>query len=427
MFELKKQASTQFELYMNDKKIAHFTQVSRKTEQTAWHFTGKTLYIADFACHTKNTDSVLRGLKASLAGLYDCIRFENASHIALWEHCFQDNGVWMAEQRLHDNCPLSPVLMQASYRHGKQTPWGGSKLRTLFQKNIPDDVTGESLEVSTIKDLESKDTHGMQLSAMIKAYGRGFVGYEFADNTAFPLLLKFLDAKGLLSIQVHPDDAYAHKHENGKLGKEEAWVVLDCEDKAQIVYGLHDRVCPADLSACLHSGQSPEHLVQFVSVKKGDIFYIPPGTVHALGSGIVVYEIQQSSDVTYRMWDWGRMDAQGNPRELHIEHSLACIEYDKVLSVSQVPLATGKHKIVDAESFMLCAVNINNEEHLENEGNAFLLLTALDPMEIRVYDDAWLLDAGQSVFIPANLSRVDLYGTGRALVSKPKKKHLETT
>jgi mannose-6-phosphate isomerase len=191
--------------------------------------------------------------------------------------------------------PLAPILMRPAYRYGSQTPWGGAKLRELYNKDTPDARTGESLELSAIPGLNSTDLEGTPLSHLIERYGKALVGTDIKGD--FPLLLKLLDARESLSVQVHPDDAYARKHEN-KLGKTEAWYILSAQ--------------PAKV----------EELLRYVPVTQGDCFFIPSGTVHAIGEGIVLYEIQQSSDVTYRFYDWERRDKNGNKRTLHLKQAI---------------------------------------------------------------------------------------------------------
>ena len=214
-------------------------------------------------------------------------------------------------------CKKQPMRLYPAYRSDADTPWGGNSLRELFGKDTPSPVTGESLEASVLPGLESRLADGTPLS-------------HIAPD--FPLLIKLIDARERLSIQVHPDDEYARANEraNGKEtekknGKTEAWVILAASPGASIVYGLRDGVSAGDLENALGkasvSGAEEDVMrcVNVTPVKQGDVFFIPPGTVHAIGAGIILYEIQQSSDITYRVYDYGR------PRPLHIPQALACI------------------------------------------------------------------------------------------------------
>lgn len=208
---------------------------------------------------------------------------------------------------------LPPMRMHPAYRHGDMTPWGGEQLKTVFGKDIPDERTGEALEMSVIPGLESTDDDGVTLTALIERYGSRLTGLP--EGTEFPLLLKLLAAKGTLSVQVHPDDEYAKAHEN-KLGKTEAWVILHAEEGASLLYGIREGVTIDDLRRALTGGEDVEPLIQRIPVKAGDVFYMPAGMVHAIGGGILLYEIQQSSDVTYRLWDFNRVNDKGEKRPL---------------------------------------------------------------------------------------------------------------
>ena len=237
---------------------------------------------------------------------------------------FENPGVTSVcfESPLSDACPMLPLRMYPAYRHGDMTPWGGDALRTVYGRDIPDDRTGEALEISAIPQLESRTVTGETLPLLLERDGARLSG-DYAGE-AFPLLLKLLAARDSLSVQVHPDDAYAREHE-GKLGKTEAWVILKAEEGASILYGLKEGVTLEALRAALEGGGDVERLIRRVPVKPGDVYYMPSGMVHAIGGGILLYEIQQSSDVTYRLWDFDRVNAAGEKRPLHIRQSLDVI------------------------------------------------------------------------------------------------------
>ena len=233
---------------------------------------------------------------------------------------FENPGVTSVcfEAPLSGACPMLPLRMYPAYRHGDMTPWGGDALRAVYGRDIPDERTGEALEISAIPHLESRTVTGETLPQLLERDGARLSG-DYAGQE-FPLLLKLLAARDSLSVQVHPDDAYARQHEGGKLGKTEAWVILDCKPGAELVYGIRAGVTREDLrAACAAGGKAVEDCLRRLPVQPGDVVYIPAGMVHAIGEGILLLEIQQSSDVTYRFWDWGRLDANGNPRALHVE------------------------------------------------------------------------------------------------------------
>jgi mannose-6-phosphate isomerase len=209
----------------------------------------------------------------------------------------------------------------------KERIWGGTKLKELFGYDIPSPITGECWAVSAHPNGQSVVRNGTLAG---KTLGELWSGHKelFGNSLSqtFPLLIKLLDASDDLSVQVHPDDAYAGQHENGELGKTECWYVLDCEPGAEIIFG-HHAATKAELIEMINNGRW-DSLLTRVKVKTGDFFYVPSGTLHALGKGIVVLETQQSSDTTYRVYDYDRRDAAGNLRELHL---------DKAVDVTTVP------------------------------------------------------------------------------------------
>ena len=190
--------------------------------------------------------------------------------------------------------------MRPAYRWGEMTPWGGERLAEWLGKDTPGDRVGESLEVSDLKGLESVILNGAyEGQPLSKALEDDYAGVTGTDKRPFPLLLKLLDAKDILSVQVHPGDEYALKND-GKLGKTEAWMIISADEGSRIAYGLKPLDKPLD--EIVAEGRIEECL-NWVYPKAGDVYYIPHGCVHALGGGVMVYEIQQSSDATYRFWD----------------------------------------------------------------------------------------------------------------------------
>ena len=206
----------------------------------------------------------------------------------------------------------------------KETIWGGRRLRDDFGYDIPSDHTGECWAVSAHPDGEGSIANGeyagTPLSQLWLEHPELFGNYPL---DRFPLLTKIIDAQGDLSIQVHPDDVYAAEHENGSLGKMECWYILDCDPDATIVIGHHAKT-REELRTMVNEGRWTE-LIREIPIKKGDFFQIDPGTVHAIKAGTLILESQQSSDITYRLYDYGRLQ-NGKPRPLHLEKSLDVIE-----------------------------------------------------------------------------------------------------
>lgn len=288
-----------------------------------------------------------------------------------------------------------------AYRHGQDTPWGGDGLRRVFGKEIPDDRTGESLEASTLPGLQSRTQDGRTLT-------------EVAGGP-LPLLLKLLDAREALSVQVHPDDAYAGLHENGKLGKTEAWLILHAEPGAKLVYGLLPETDMTRLAP-----QNIEAHLRWIPVKEGDVLFIPAGMVHAIGPGILLYEIQQSSDVTYRFWDWDRRDAQGNPRALHWRK--AC---DVARPDLQLGPVTGKTKrmegglrtrYLDTAFFTLDRLSVEGYMPLP-AGYGFQFITALGTGLLHADGETIPFMPGDTCFIPAGQEGIAIQASCSLLVS----------
>jgi mannose-6-phosphate isomerase len=317
--------------------------------------------------------------------------------------------------------PLPPILMRPAFRSGEATPWGGTRLRELFNKDTPDARTGESLEVSTVANLNSLDSEGTPLSRLVERHGKALVGTDVKGD--FPLLLKLLDAREDLSVQVHPDDAYAQANER-KLGKSEAWIILSAVPDAHIVCGFREDVTMHELRQVNFEGPAVESLLRRVPVAAGDVIYLAPGTVHAIGAGIVLYEIQQSSDLTYRFYDWDRRDQHGNKRKLHLEKAMAVVDPtlrpDKSVP-KKLSLPGGRGNavlLVDAPHFITVKYTHCNHAVIPADRRRFAMLTALEPGVLHYLDRQLELAAGSTALLPANGEEL-LFTGNSALLSAP--------
>lgn len=234
----------------------------------------------------------------------------------------------------------------------KQTVWGGARLGHGWNYKIPGQNTGECWGVSAHPSgdciVREGPYEGERLSELWEKHPALF-GNTGLDR--FPLLVKIIDAKKDLSIQVHPDDAYAKANENGSLGKTECWYVLDCDENSTLIIG-HNAKSNAELTAMIYEGRWKE-LIQEVPVRKGDFILIEPGTVHSIKGGIMVMEIQQSSDITYRVYDYDRI-VDGSPRTLHIDKSIDVIT---VPSKSMDKNIQSANKLPQNTMNLLCACN----------------------------------------------------------------------
>ena len=312
---------------------------------------------------------------------------------------------------------LYPLLMAPNFRHGEETPWGGHMLRDALMKDAPEDAVGASLEVSALPGEESMVANGEHagkaLNRMVELWGEALTGAKCDD---FPLLLKLLDPVTPLSVQVHPGDDYAKAHEGGKHGKTEAWIVLNAEPGSHIIYGVDTR--GEDLATIVAEGRIKDHL-RFQSVRPGDVFYIPSGMLHALGEGVMVYEIQESSDLTYRFWDWGRVDAQGKSRELHVEKALAVcdtsLSLEKIEGTTVLCKGGSRTYYISDTHFELCRLNLSGKMPLPS--GRMLFLTPLTPCMLRWDEEEMTLNAFDTVVVPAGLEGVSLEGETKVLMS----------
>ncbi|HEY7091775.1 MAG TPA: type I phosphomannose isomerase catalytic subunit [Ktedonobacterales bacterium] len=221
---------------------------------------------------------------------------------------------------------LAPIHLRSSLH---PTIWGGRNLIRIAGKQLPDEgKIGESWETATDTVALNDPYTGQTLGALVDQYGEALIGARAAEvfGMRFPLLAKFIDAQDQLSVQVHPNDEYASAHEKGSLGKTEAWYILQADDGAEIVYGLKEQATENEIRQAIAKTRLEDYLRR-VKVHAGDIVLVPAGTVHAICAGIVLYELQEYSDVTYRLYDYGRLQSNGQPRELHVEQSLAVMNY----------------------------------------------------------------------------------------------------
>ena len=239
--------------------------------------------------------------------------------------------------------------------------WGGERLASQLGKKPPENgVWAESWELVDHREAESVVSEGLfkgkTLRNLIESHSPEIMGYE-APNDRFPLLLKYLDCQRVLSVQVHPDDAYGATMPVPDRGKTEAWYVIDSEPGAKIYAGLRPGIDREQLARAIQSGTT-ESCLHVLEPKPGDCIFIPAGTVHALGAGLLVAEIQQASDCTFRLFDWNRVDQDGNPRALHIEQALEVIDFQSgptsAIDRQSTPIdSEGWRTLVDCDKFRL--------------------------------------------------------------------------
>ena len=218
---------------------------------------------------------------------------------------------------------LYPMLIQPRF---DERIWGGDALATRLGKAAPrDKPIGESWEIYEQNTVLNGAYAGQTIGDLRVALGRNLTGHVSPD-ALFPLLTKLIDARDVLSVQVHPDDHFARELEGQPYGKTECWCIIHAEEGAALTYGLAQDSSPDEYARLVEQG-ALDKILRPLPVHVGDVVYIPAGTVHAIGAGIILYELQQTSDVTYRIYDWNRRDASGHPRELHVDKARRVLDY----------------------------------------------------------------------------------------------------
>jgi mannose-6-phosphate isomerase len=263
---------------------------------------------------------------------------------------------------------LYPMKLAASLH---ETIWGGRRLERDGWKQLPPGkvLVGEAWETEASNLIENGIYAGKTLGSVVQEMGMSLLGERAVQlyGQRFPLLAKFIDANAQLSVQVHPNDTYAAEHEGGKLGKTEFWYILSTEPGATIVYGFKEKTSHAQVEQAIQD-VTLDALLHQEEVQSGDVIFVPAGTVHAIGSGILLYELQEYSDVTYRMYDYGRLTAEGKPRELHVERSLDVASYDVATHVKKTPIQLAGGSGYEERCLVACRYFVTREIHLNGRG-----------------------------------------------------------
>ncbi|TDE03592.1 type I phosphomannose isomerase catalytic subunit [Flavobacterium hiemivividum] len=303
----------------------------------------------------------------------------------------------------------------------KERIWGGEKLKTVLNKPIESKITGESWELSTVEGDVSTIANGVlkgkSLTAIIEEFPNEILGTAVYSKFGkqFPLLFKYLDAREDLSIQVHPNDALAKERHNS-FGKTEMWYIMQADIDARIIVGFKEDSNKAEYVESLEN-KTLLNLLDDVKVKAGDVFFLETGTVHAIGAGLVVAEIQQTSDITYRLYDFDRKDAQGNTRELHIDLALDAINYDKVDTFKEYTKEINQsNSIVDCPYFTTNFVPLNGEIILNKNGETFTVYMCIEgDFEIEYHNSTFSYKKGDTILIPAAMKNYLLKGKASIL------------
>ena len=303
--------------------------------------------------------------------------------------------------------------------------WGGVKLREVYGKKCGYDKVAESWELSTHpagqSTISGGEFDGMAFGDYLKQAGPAVLGANCAKFEQFPVLIKFIDAKQPLSIQVHPSDEYALEVEK-EYGKTEMWVVMDCEPGASLYFGVNREVSREEFAKRIEDNTLLEVLNK-VDVHPGDVFFIESGTIHAIGGGILICEIQQNSNCTYRVYDYGRVGADGKPRELHVEKALAVSRLapsdtsGKQGPIEPVP-GGSMQRLAACKYFTAHRCQVDSQVGLDVDGGSFASLVITQGAgTVAGPENTVGFKAGDSLFIPAGSGKVAVSGPCTAIVT----------
>ena len=303
----------------------------------------------------------------------------------------------------------------------KERIWGGEKLKTILNKSITSNITGESWELSTVEGnvstVANGEWKGKLLTEIINSLPDEILGttVHARFGKQFPLLFKYLDAREDLSIQVHPNDVLAKKRHNS-FGKTEMWYVMQADNDAKIIVGFKEDSDAAEYLENLKN-KTLLSILDTVKVQVGDVFFLETGTVHAIGAGLVVAEIQQTSDITYRIYDFDRVDVHGNTRELHVDLAMDAINYNKVQAKKEYTKKINESNgIVDCPYFTTNFIPLDGEISVSKSGESFTVYMCVEgSFEIENNNSKLHYIKGDTVLIPAAMNEFILNGKASIL------------
>jgi mannose-6-phosphate isomerase len=303
----------------------------------------------------------------------------------------------------------------------KERIWGGTKLKTELHKPITSEITGESWELSTVEGdisvISNGALAGKSLMEIIEEFPNELLGTAVYQKFGkqFPLLFKYLDAREDLSIQVHPNDALAQKRHHS-FGKTEMWYVMQADADASLIVGFKENSNANEYIAHLEN-KTLVSILDTVKANPGDVFFLETGTVHAIGSGLLVAEIQQTSDITYRLYDFDRVDAQGNKRELHVDLALEAINYNKVdAKKTYTKVENTVNGVVDCQYFITNFIPLNGLLSVAKKETCFTVyMCTAGSFDITLDEVSYSYQKGDTVLLPACITHFDLNGKASLL------------
>ncbi len=298
--------------------------------------------------------------------------------------------------------------------------WGGTRLKTDYGKVTDLEKVAESWELSCHKDgcsvIANGEFAGMTLPEYIEKQGKGVLGEDCKSFEYFPILVKLIDAKQSLSVQVHPNNEYAMRVE-GEYGKTEMWYIVDCDPGAELLYGFKDKISKEEFRRRIEDNTLLE-VTNSVPVHKGDVFFIDAGTLHAIGKGILIAEIQQNSNTTYRIYDFGRLGADGKPRELHIDKAVDVTRLEPPTRSCKPQGEPQQHDgycstlLASCEYFTVTRMDVENSVSLNADNKSFHSLLCLEgDATVQCNGQELSMKKGESIFLPAGTGAYTVSGT----------------
>lgn len=306
---------------------------------------------------------------------------------------------------------MEPFLLKPSC---KDSIWGGTKLKKRFHKEHSVDIISESWELSVhpagLSLAASGPNRSVPLAELIK--NPAVTGNFAASFTVFPLMIKWIDSQLPLSIQVHPDNDYAMAHEQD-MGKTEMWYIIDCEPDSYLYYGFSKEISREEFAHRI-ADETLLEVVRKVPVKKGDVFFIPSGTLHAIGPGILLAEVQQNSNVTYRIYDYGRLDTDGKPRQLHVEKAVDVTKLIPITESSPIPLPLScpqDELLASCPYFAVIRQQITSPRQYNGDAGSFHALMCVEGQGVlQTVSEPLTIPSGATVFVPADSSAFTISG-----------------
>ena len=315
---------------------------------------------------------------------------------------------------------LYPLEFQPVYKYRM---WGGNKLKTVLNKVYDEENVGESWEISDVEDDETVVKNGLlkglTLRELSDKFGADLLGEKVYKTfgTEFPLLIKFIDAKTPLSVQVHPHDHIAKERHNS-FGKTEMWHIMQADEDSNLIVGFNQEVTPEKYLQHLED-KTLTDILNLDKVKKGDTYFIEVGRVHAIGAGVMLVEIQQTSDITYRVYDWDRVDDQGNERELHNDLAINAIDFN-MKDDFRVKYETSKNfsnKMVCCQYFTTNYIHLDSEVQKQNTLDSFVIYICTEGfVKITTESKVESISKGETLLLPAAIKNYTLQSENAELL-----------